>query len=266
MENSKVTIPFVKNSKGHKKIVMVTAYDYPSAYLADKAGMDIILVGDSLANVVLGLKNTIPVTVEEMLHHTKAARRGVERALLVTDMPFLSFHISKEETIKNAGLFLKEAGAEAVKIEGGKKRIDIIKALVDSEIPVMGHIGLTPQSFHLLGGHKIKKEEEIDENLFLEEAFYLQEAGIFSLVLECVPLKLAKKVQKKLKIPTIGIGSGPYCDGQVLVFHDLLGFFPKKKYKFVREYARVGKIILKALRKYKNDVEDGLFPSEEEAF
>ncbi len=266
MEKSKVTVPFVKNSKGIKKIVMVTAYDYPSALLSDKAGVDIILVGDSLANVVLGYKNTIPVNMEEMLHHTKAVRRGVERALLVADMPYLSFHISKEETIRNAGVFLKEGGAEAVKIEGGRKRIDLIKALVDAEIPVMGHLGLTPQSFHQLGGYKIKKEEELEEEDFIKEAEELEKAGVFSIVLECVPKNIAKKTTEALKIPTIGIGSGNFCDGQVLVFHDLLGFFPQKKYKFVREYAKVGKTILRALKKYKKEVEEGKFPSDEEAF
>jgi len=266
MVQTKVTVPFVKNSKGIKKIVMVTAYDYPSSVLADMAGVDIILVGDSLANVVLGYDTTIPVTVEEMLHHTKAVRRGTKNALLVADMPFLSFHISKEETIKNAGRFLKEGGAEAVKIEGGRKRIDIIKALIDSEIPVMGHLGLTPQSFHQIGGYKIKKEEELNEEDFIKEAIELQQAGIFSLVLECVPKNIAKKTTESLKIPTIGIGSGPFCDGQVLVFHDLIGFLPKKKYKFVREYAKVGRVILKALKKYKRDVEEGSFPTEEEAF
>lgn len=266
MVQPKVTVPFVKSSKGQKKIVMVTAYDYPSAVLADKAGVDIVLVGDSLANTVLGLSNTIPVKMEEMLHHTKAVRRGVEEALLVVDMPFLSFHISKEETIKNAGIFLKEGGAEGVKIEGGKKRIDTIKALIDSEIPVMGHIGLTPQSVYKLGGYKVQKEDEIDLELLLEDALSLEEAGVFSIVLECVPLKISKTISEKLKIPTIGIGSGPFCDGQVLVFHDLLGFLPKKKYKFVREYANLSKVILRALRKYKKDVEEGSFPSEKESF
>lgn len=267
MAQSKVTIPFVKSSKGRKKLVSITAYDFPSAYLADEAGVDIILVGDSLGNVVLGYKNTIPVTLEEMLHHTKAARRAVQNGLLVVDMPFLSFHISIQETIKNAGIFFKEGGAEAVKLEGGKKRVDFIKALVDSEMPVMGHLGLTPQSIHKLGGHKVLKEDEIDEESFLEEAVSLEEAGIFALVLECVPSKISRKVTETLKIPTIGIGSGPFCDGQILVFHDLLGFYPKgKKYKFVREYAKIGKNIIKAIKKYKKDVEDGSFPSEEEAF
>lgn len=266
MENSKVTIPFVKNSKGKKKIVMVTAYDFPTSSLADKAGVDIILVGDSLGNVVLGYQNTLPVTLEEILHHTKAVRRGVKRALLISDMPFLSYHISREETIRNAGILIKEGGAEGVKIEGGKKRIDVIKALVDSEIPVMGHLGLTPQSIHNLGGYKIKKEEEINEDEFFEEAVSLQEAGVFSIVLECVPLKISKKVSEILNIPTIGIGSGPFCDGQVLVFHDLIGFMPGKKLKFVREYAKVGEIILNALKNFKEDVEKGNFPSEEESF
>lgn len=267
MALTKVTVPFVKNSKGKKKIVSLTAYDYPSACLSDEAGVDIILVGDSLANVILGYKNTIPVTVEEMLHHTKAVRRGVERALLVADMPFLSFHISIQETLKNAGRFFKEGGAEAIKIEGGKNRIEVIKALVDAEMPVMGHLGLLPQSIHKLGGFKVLKEDEINEEAFLEEAMSLEEAGVFALVLECVPSRISKRITDALKIPTIGIGSGPFCDGQILVFHDILGFFPKaKKYKFVREYAKVGKVILRALKKYKKDVEEGSFPSQEEAF
>ncbi len=166
MVETKVTVPYIKDLKGKKKIVMITAYDFPTAFLAEKGEVDIILVGDSLGNVVLGYKNTIPVTLQEMLHHTKAVKKGVERALLITDMPFLSFHISPSETIKNAGIFIKEGGAEAVKLEGGFKRLDTIKALVDAEIPVMGHLGLTPQSFHKLGGYKLKKE--IDENLFIE--------------------------------------------------------------------------------------------------
>ncbi len=264
MVETKVTVPYIRDLKGKKKIVMITAYDFPTAFLAEKGEVDIILVGDSLGNVVLGYKNTIPVTLEEMLHHTKAVRKGVERALLITDMPFLSFHISTSETIKNAGIFIKEGGAEAVKLEGGFKRLDTIKALVDAEIPVMGHLGLTPQSFHKLGGYKLKKE--IDEDLFIEEAKKLEEAGIFSLILECVPLKIAKKVTEALNIPTIGIGSGPFCDGQVLVFHDLVGFLPKKKYKFVREYANIGETIIEAIKKYKKDVEEGGFPTEEEAF
>lgn len=267
MALTKVTVPFVKNSKGKKKIVSLTAYDYPTAFLADEAGVDIILVGDSLSNVILGHRSTIPVTMEEMLHHTKAARKGVERALLVADMPFLSFHISLEETIRNAGRFFKEGGAEAVKVEGGKNRAKVVKALVEAEMPVMGHLGLLPQSIHKLGGYKILKEDEIDEEAFLQEALSLEEAGVFALVLECVPSRISKRITDTLKIPTLGIGSGPFCDGQVLVFHDLLGFFPKaKKYKFVREYAKVGKIILRALKKYKKDVEDGSFPSQEEAF
>lgn len=267
MAQTKVTVPFVKNSKGKKKIVSLTAYDYPTAFLADEAGVDIILVGDSLSNVILGYKSTIPVTMEEMLHHTKAARRGVEKALLVADMPFLSFHISIEETIRNAGRFFKEGGAEAVKVEGGKNRVEVVKALVDREMPVMGHLGLLPQSIHKLGGYKVLKEDEINEEVLLEEALSLEEAGVFALVLECVPSKVSKRITDALKIPTIGIGSGPFCDGQILVFHDLLCFFPKaKKYKFVREYAKVGKIILRALKKYKKDVEDGSFPSQEEAF
>jgi 3-methyl-2-oxobutanoate hydroxymethyltransferase len=246
--------------KSQRRIGMLTAYDYPSARVVDQAGADVILVGDSLGMVILGYKDTLSVTMADMLHHTRAAARGTERALVVGDMPYLSYHLSIEETVRNAGEFIR-AGAHAVKVEGGKpSRIRAVEAILDAEIPVMGHIGLTPQSVHSLGGFKVQGKGADDARRLIDEAIALDEAGCFSLVLECVPAELAAYITERISIPTIGIGAGPACDGQVLVFHDLLGLYEGHTPKFVRRYADVATTMRDALAKYLDDVRDGRFP------
>ena len=235
----KMTVPSIRAMKGKSRIGMLTAYDYPSARVADAAGADIILVGDSLAMVVLGYPDTLSVTVEDMLHHTRAAARGTTSALLVGDMPYLSYHISVEESVRNAGRFI-QAGAHAVKIEGAKpSRIKAIEAILDAEIPVMGHIGLTPQSVNALGGFKLQGKNADDAQRLVQEAVALERAGCFSLVLECVPSELAAMITEQIAIPTIGIGAGPVCDGQVLVYHDVLGMYDGHTPRFVRRYANI---------------------------
>src|SRR3954471_13825621 len=236
----RVTAPAVRAMKGNQRIGMITAYDYPSGKIADSAGADIILVGDSLAMVVLGYPDTLSVTVDDMVHHTRAVARGATNALVVGDMPWLAYHISIEESVMNAGKFIR-AGAQAVKVEGGKaSRIKTIEAIIDSEIPVMGHIGLTPQSVNALGGFKLQGKNVDDARRLMDEAVALEHAGCFSLVLECVPTELAAMITERVSIPTIGIGAGPHCDGQVLVFHDLLGLYDNHTPKFVRRYAALG--------------------------
>jgi len=259
-----VTIPFLQEKKARrKKIVALTAYDFPTARIVDEAGVDLILVGDSLGMVVLGYPNTIPVTMDEMIHHTKAVTRAVRRALVVGDMPYFSFHRSADDTIANASRFLKEAGAKAVKIEGAsKKRLKLIEALVEAEIPVMGHVGLTPQSIHLLGQYKVKGTVSTEAKRILNEAQNVEKAGAFALILECIPEDLARAVTKKLKIPTIGIGAGRHCDGQVLVFHDMIGLSNGSNPKFVKKYAALGTTIMQAVKKYSEEVRQGLFPDE----
>lgn len=249
-----------------KKITALTAYDYPFAKIIDKTGIDIILVGDSLGNVVLGYENTLPVTMDEMIHHTKAVSRAVKNALLVADMPFMSYQVSSSECIKNAGRFIKESEAKAVKIEGGKNIQEKIEALVNIGIPVMGHVGLTPQSIHKFGGYKIQGKDQKSAEQILEDAKSVEKAGAFSIVLEGVPYSLGKKITECLAIPTIGIGAGPHCDGQILVIHDMLGLSGDFKPKFVRRYADIGENISKALKKYKQDVEQGGFPTREESY
>lgn len=239
----------IKKKKGQEKIAVLTSYDYWTTLILNEVGIDIILVGDSLGMVMLGYKNTLPVTMDEMLHHTKAVVRGNKDALIVGDMPFMSDY-DKQETIKNAGRFIKEGGAEAVKLEGGAKIKDIVSAAVDNGIPVMGHIGLTPQDILVLGGYK----RQSDRDKLLGDALAIQSAGAFCVVLECVPSDIAKEITEKIKIPTIGIGSGPYCDGQVLVTHDLLGLCPELTPKFVKPYARLKQDIIKALTNWKNDI------------
>ena len=260
------TRTFKEKKKKGEKIVLVTAYDYPTALLADEARMDGILVGDSLGMVIQGHDTTLPVTVEEMLYHTKIVRRAVKNALLITDMPFLSFQISLEEAIRNCGTMIKEGGAEAIKLEGGKSVVPIIRALIDIGIPVMGHIGLTPQSVHLFGGYRVKGKVKEEIEILKEDALVLEEVGVFSVVLEGIPMEVAKEITESLKIPTIGIGAGPYCDGQVLVFHDLVGFYESEKPKFVKEYAQIASIIKDALRKYKEEVKSGMFPDEAHSY
>jgi 3-methyl-2-oxobutanoate hydroxymethyltransferase len=260
-----VTVPWVSAAPERgEKVVMLTAYDYRQARLVEAAGADITLVGDSLAMVVLGHQDTLAVTVEEMLHHVKAVRRGTERALLVADMPFGSFHLGTEATVANAVRFIKEGGAQGVKIEG--PRAALVRALVDAEIPVMAHLGLTPQSVHRFGGYKVQGKGRKAADQLLDDAAELEAAGAFSLVLECVPSELAREVSERLAIPTIGIGAGPYCDGQVLVYHDLLGFEDRLAPKFVRRYAELGKLTKEALERYAADVRSGEFPSDEESF
>lgn len=249
-----------------EKITLLTAYDYPTARLLDEAGIDLLLVGDSLGNVVLGYENTLPVTMEESLHHTKAVARGAKRALVVGDMPFLSYQTTVADAVLNGGRYLKEAGAQAVKLEGGRERAEVIRALVETGIPVMGHLGLTPQSVHQLGGFKVQGKSEEAARRLLEDARILEEAGIFSLVLEAVPAAVAAEVTRQLHIPTLGIGAGPHCDGQVLVFHDMMGLTGKRVPKFVKQYARVYEIMQDALKAFKAEVQDGTFPGPEHCY
>ena len=261
----RVTVPYVRAARERgERLVMVTAYDYPGARAADQAGVDLVLVGDSLAMVVLGHADTLAVTMDEMLHHVRAARRGTERALLVADMPYGSFHLGAEQAVANALRFVKEGGAQAVKIEGA--RTDVLRALVDAEIPVMGHVGLTPQSIHRFGGFKVQGRGAEARAALLEAAQAVEEAGAFSLVLECIPTELAREVTASLSIPTIGIGAGAATDGQVLVGHDLLGIEERIAPRFVRRYAELGRAAREAIEAFARDVRSGAFPSAEEGF
>ena len=263
----KVTVETIQEKKQRREpITCLTAYDYASAWLVDEAGVDMVLVGDSLAMVMLGYENTLPVTMEEMLHHTRAARRGVKRALLIADMPYASFHISKKEAVRNAARFVKEAGAEAVKVEGGQKRVELVKRLLDAEIPVMGHIGLTPQSIHAMGGYKVQGKTLAAVEQLMHDAVALDRAGVFSMVLEGIPREVAAMITAEVSAPTIGIGAGPDCDGQVLVLHDILNLTFAPPAKFVRRYADVAGAIAKAARDFKDDVEAGRYPTEEESY
>jgi 3-methyl-2-oxobutanoate hydroxymethyltransferase len=270
--NGKITVPDILARKSHpnqlteRKIVSLTAYDTPTAAIVDQAGADVILVGDSLAMVVLGYETTLPVTVEEMLHHTRAVRRGVRRALLVADMPFGSYHVDTADSLRHAMRFVKEAGAEAVKVEGGERRMELISRLVEAEIPVMGHIGLTPQSFHALGGFRVQgKTHEAAEQLF-RDARAVEAAGAFAIVLESMPRELAAQITRELRIPTIGIGAGPDCDGQILVLHDMIGLGGDHTPKFARRYANVAESISRAVGEYARDVRNGSFPADVESF
>ena len=264
----KITIPFIQAKKEKReKIVAITAYDFPVAKIVDESGIDLILVGDSLGMVVLGYENTIPVTMEDMIHHTKPVVRASKRALVVGDMPYFSFHLSNEESVFNASLFLREAGASAVKIEGAsKKRLKLIVTMVEAEIPVMGHVGLTPQSIHHLGQFKVKGREIDEAEKIIQDAQNLEKAGVFSVVLECLPMEVARIITEKLKIPTIGIGAGPYCDGQILVFHDLVGFSNGYLPKFVKKYGDIHELISKAVIGYIDDVKKGKFPDSSHSY
>ena len=244
---------------------MLTAYDYPFARILDSAGVDILLVGDSSGSVVAGYENTLPVTMEEVIYHTRSVARGRKKALLVSDMPFMSYQLSIPDARFNAGRFLKEGGAEAVKIEGGVQIKDTMKAIVDIDIPVMGHIGLTPQSIHRMGGYRIQGKNEGQPDALMADALAVQEAGAFAVVLEGIPSTVAERITRELSIPTIGIGAGPHCSGQVLVIHDLLGL-SGRKLKFARQYADLEKSISEAVKQYLVDVKSGDFPSEEESF
>jgi 3-methyl-2-oxobutanoate hydroxymethyltransferase len=259
----KVTVPVIRAMKSKSRIGMLTAYDHPSARIADAAGADILLVGDSLGMVVLGYPDTLSVTVDDMLHHTRAVARGTKTALIVGDMPYLSYHVSIEESVRNAGRFI-QSGAHAVKVEGAKEsRLRTIEAILDAEIPVMGHIGLTPQSVNALGGFKLQGKSADDARRLIEEATALEQVGCFALVLECVPAELAALITERVSIPTIGIGAGPSCDGQVLVFHDVLGIYDGHTPKFVRKYANLAGDMQSALENYLSDVRGGRFPDEQ---
>lgn len=265
---SPVTIPSLQKKKeAGEKIVALTAYDFPTARILDEAGVDLLLVGDSLGMAVLGYPTTIPVTMDEMIHHTKAVTRAACRALVIGDMPYFSFHQSEDLTVANASRFLKEAGAKGVKIEGAsKKRLRLLEALVEAEIPVMGHVGLTPQSIHLLGQFKVRGSESQEASKIVEGALNLEKAGAFAVILECVPQELARAITKKLRVPTIGIGAGPHCDGQILVFHDLVGYSTGYNPKFVKKYADLQAVITRAVKKYAEDVEQGTFPDEAHSY
>ena len=263
----KITISTISEKKlRHEPITSLTAYDYATGRLVDEAGIDIVLVGDSLAQVMLGYENTLPVTMEEMLHHTRAVRRGVRRALLVGDMPFSSYQLSDDEALRNAFRFVKEAGAEAVKIEGGEKRAGLIRRLIDAEIPVMGHIGLTPQSVHAMGGYKVQGKTLAAIEQLMRDATALDRAGVFSMVLEGIPREVAAMITEEVKAPTIGIGAGPGCDGQVLVIHDLLGLNFGPSAKFVRRYADAAALIRGAVEGYRDDVIAGAYPGDAESY
>jgi 3-methyl-2-oxobutanoate hydroxymethyltransferase len=261
----KITVPGIRDRKGKEKIAMLTAYDFPFAHIMDEAGIDVLLVGDSLGNVMLGYPNTLPVTVDEMIHHTKAVTRGAKRSLVVIDMPFMSYHESIEQARRNAGLMIKESGAEAVKLEGGTRMKEVIRAIVDIDIPVMAHIGLTPQSVNRMGGFKVQGKGAAEEML-IEDAKAVEEAGAFSVVLEAVPRDVAKTITEMLSIPTIGIGAGPDCDGQVLVIHDLLGLLSGFRPKFVKTYVNLREQIGKGVKDYIEEVRMGAFPDDTHSF
>lgn len=264
---NKVTVPAILARKNGPRITMVTAYDAASAQIVDRAGSDIILVGDSVATVVLGYEDTLPATCDIMVHHAAAVTRTHPTALVVIDMPWLSYHVSIEETIRNAGRLIREGHGDAVKLEGGRKRLPVIKALLEAEIPVMGHLGLTPQSIHIMGGNRVQGKNVTAAQALIEDAKALAETGIFALVLEGIPDTLAKIITQEIPIPTIGIGAGIHCDGQVLVFHDLLGLlFTDHQPKFVRQYANLAEIATEAVQRYCADVQSGAFPADKETY
>lgn len=263
----RVNVQSLKDMKSaRQKIAMLTAYDYGFAKILDEAGIDILLVGDSLGMVVLGLEDTLPVTVEDMMHHTKAVARGAKRAMVVTDMPFMSYQISDEKALENAGNMLKFAGAHAVKLEGGAHIAGLVKKMTGIGIPVMGHLGLTPQSVHQLGGYGLQAKDIGEAQALLDDAIALEEAGAFAIVLEKIPAELAELVTASLEIPTIGIGAGPACDGQVLVTNDVLGMFDRFVPKFVKQYANLKSEIDRAVKEYVADVRSDVFPASEQSF
>jgi len=254
-----------KKKQGHK-ITMLTAYDYPFAHIIDEAGIDMILVGDSLSMVVQGNETTLPVTMNEMIYHTKIVVRATQKSMIIADMPFMSYQVSVEEAVKNAGKLIKEAGAHAVKLEGGREILPQVKAITEAEIPVIGHLGLTPQAVLRMGGYRLQGKTEEQAKRIKEDALRLQDKGAVAIVLEVIPAELAKEITESLEIPTIGIGAGPYCDGQVLVIHDLLGLFERFTPKFAKKYANLREEILKAIKQYKDEVEKGVFPNNEHSF
>ncbi|MFA4982574.1 MAG: 3-methyl-2-oxobutanoate hydroxymethyltransferase [Candidatus Omnitrophota bacterium] len=266
MEEKKVTIKYLMDKKrGRKKITMLTAYDYPMARLEDEAGIDMILVGDSLGMVVLGYDSTLSVTMDDMIRHTQAVRRGTKYAFLVGDMPYKSYENAKD-AVANASRFMKEAGCDAVKLEGGTESLEAAEAIINEGIPVMGHLGLTPQSIEKLGGYKVQGKTAEAAKVIIDDAKKLEKVGCFGLVLECIPTAIADIITNELKIPTIGIGAGPGCDGQVLVISDMVGLFDRFTPKFVKKYIKLSPMILEAVKNYKKEVEEGKFPSEEHTF
>ena len=264
---SKITVPYILDRKLHpQKITCLTAYDYPTARLVDESGIDMVLVGDSLAQVVLGYDSTLPVTIEEMLHHVRAVRRGVRRALLIADLPFGAYHADESEAVRAAIRYVKEGGAECVKLEGGRKRGPLIRRLVEAEIPVMGHVGLTPQSVNAFGGYRVQGKSAEMAAEVLADAQAVEDAGAFAVVLEGIPRELGTIVTRRLRIPTIGIGAGPECDGQVLVLHDVLGLSFTAPAKFVRQYADLAGIMRNALAQFREDVRAGRYPDDRESY
>jgi 3-methyl-2-oxobutanoate hydroxymethyltransferase len=267
MERKKVTIAdLMAKKESGKRISMMTAYDCPGAHMVDQAGIDTILVGDSLGMVVLGYTSTVPVTMEEMIHHTKAVMRGTTWAFVIGDMPFMSYQTSTDEAVRNAGRFIKEGGCDAVKLEGGSEVAPVVKAIVTAGIPVCAHIGLTPQTATQLGGFKVQGKDAESARNMIESAKDLEAAGAFMVVMECIPDVLAARITNELAIPTIGIGAGRDCDGQVLVYHDTVGLFERFTPKFVKQYIKLGPMIIDALQKYKREVEEGVFPGDEHTF
>ncbi|MEA3377363.1 MAG: 3-methyl-2-oxobutanoate hydroxymethyltransferase [Chloroflexota bacterium] len=267
MSRKKVTILSLQEKKdAGEPISMLTAYDYPTGLLVDQAGVDIILVGDSLAMVVLGQENTVSVTMDEMLHHCRAVARGAKNPLLVGDMPFMSYQVDVKEAVRNAGRFLKEGNMDVVKLEGGRDMALTVQAIVDAGIPVMGHIGLTPQSISKLGGYRVQGKDVATARALIDDAQALEQAGAFSLILEAIPTPVATIISERVSIPTIGIGAGPHCDGQVLVIHDLIGLFDRFVPKFVKQYASIFPVIVEALEQYREDVVSGTFPQPEHGY
>lgn len=262
----KWTAAKIKALKGREKFACLTAYDYTTARLLDAAGLPMILVGDSLATPMLGYADTLPVTMADMLHHTAAVSRGVKSALIVADMPFMSYQVSVAQAIENAGRFIKQAGADAVKIEGGAFRTPTVQALIENGIPVLGHIGLTPQSIHAIGGYKVQGKKPAEAQRLLQDAQALANAGVFAMILECIPPSLGKEITQAIAVPTVGIGAGPHCDGQILVTPDLLGLFSEFTPKFVKRYADLGGAMQKAFEAYKTDVQRGAFPGTEHCY
>lgn len=267
MSRQKVTIEGLRQKKqNHQKITMVTAYDYPTAHMVDEVGIDTILVGDSLGMVMLGYESTVPVTMDEMIHHCKAVTRGVKNGFIIGDMPFMSYHVSTEQALENAGRFIKEGACDCVKLEGGSDMAPVVNAIVKAGIPVCAHIGLTPQTATILSGFKVQGKDAEGAKELLKSAKDLEEAGAFMIVIECVPDTLAGRITRELRIPTIGIGAGKDCDGQVLVYHDLVGLFERFTPKFVKQYINLAPMIKEAVTQYKNEVESGTFPGPEHSF
>jgi 3-methyl-2-oxobutanoate hydroxymethyltransferase len=263
----KITTTTIQEKKQrHEAITCLTAYDYATARLVDEGGIDMVLVGDSLAQVVLGYDSTLPVTLEEMLHHTRAVRRAVKSAMVIADMPFGTYQGDAKEGVANAMRFVKDGGAEAVKVEGGEKRVDLVRRILDAEVPVMGHIGLTPQSLHKMGGYKVQGKDLSGIERLMKDAVALDRAGVFSIVLEGVPREVAAMITREVSAPTIGIGAGPECDGQVLVFHDIVNLSFATPAKFVRRYGDAAALIRNAVEQFKSDVETGSYPSDAESY